>query len=109
MKLLWYKWRQHTSSSVSEWRYISVNADMNYMPKKEWIEEMLDRNNFLDKWSEHYRRVEIRKVKTIPVKDLKEKINDIKDTITNLSNELKDLDSELRFLEFLKAGSRTES
>lgn len=59
MKMNWCKWRSHYSYGTGNWHYIHVRV----MPQQiEWIRRYLATTNLLNIWSEHFRKVEIKKV-----------------------------------------------
>ncbi len=64
MKYKWYKWRQYTSSRVSEWKYILL--DEGYIGNQNAIKELLDNRGSLCTWSEHFRRVEVKPAYNVP-------------------------------------------
>jgi hypothetical protein len=72
-KYQWYKYREHTAGGVGEWKYIYIPY-VSYMPQQDWIEEYLDRKGLLCTWSEHFRRVEIKKVSMVPEKIVEDEI-----------------------------------
>ena len=87
-KYQWYKYREHTAGRVGEWKYIHVRY-VSYMPQQDWIEEYLDRKGLLCAWSEHFRKVEIKKAGKVPEKIVQEKVNEITGNLRAYNDELK--------------------
>ena len=79
-----YKYRQMFSHGYTNWEYIHI-PDC-YGPKD--IEEYLENKNLLDKWSEHFRKVEYKRVTKLP-KDISDRmIDEAKRTINNAKTEI---------------------
>jgi hypothetical protein len=88
-KYQWYKYREYTAGGVGEWKYIHVPYDY-FMPHQDRIdEEYLDRKGLLCTWSEHFRRVEIKKAGKVPEKIVQEKIKEITGNLKDYNEELK--------------------
>lgn len=86
MNFAWYKYREHTSSSTGKWQYIVILDDGQRCHKR--IAYYLDRRGLLSTWSEHFRQVEIKKVKTAPAKDVLGRKKEVERELSDLTSEL---------------------
>lgn len=55
----WYKVRSNTSAGTGDWMYVYIDTD-----NKDVLDELLTKYSDAPTWSEHYRGIDYKKVKT---------------------------------------------
>jgi hypothetical protein len=91
-----FKYRQHYAWGLGDWKYLCLSDDCGY--KDSEMDQYLDDRGLLDTYSDKFRRVTWKKVKTLPRKILVEKIKDVKTEIEDTKEMLKDLNNLLKEL-----------
>lgn len=83
----WYKYREIWAGGRNEWKYADISNSMSPKP----YFDTLANNEY--SWSEHFRKLEWKKIKTPPLEYLQKRIRDAKFAIFIKRDELKQLKS----------------
>tara|TARA_R110000824_G_scaffold12226_2_gene53484 strand:- start:2670 stop:3059 length:390 start_codon:yes stop_codon:yes gene_type:complete len=84
----WIQVRQGSSASAGTWEYMQVPDTCK---TAEDVEEHMDDNHMLNKWSEHYRGIEVVFIRKIPQIEIDDRIKRTKSLIKSLKEDLKEL------------------
>jgi hypothetical protein len=86
--MVWFKWRQMTSASLSKWKYTDSFPDGT---TKQEVFNYLEHCNLLCTWSEHFRHADIVRLKNPPIEIIEKEIKSIKEDLKNSKDKLKRL------------------
>ncbi len=80
---MYWRWRQRTSSGYGVWFITESDAET-----ISELEEYLDDARSLSTWSEHYRGIEGKKLKIVPLDYISKQIEDADETIEHLQKKI---------------------
>lgn len=90
MVLSWYKYRPVYTQGPRDWKYIKTAFSMRV------VREVIMEDGDVNVFSEHFVRVDLRKVAKPPVEVIEQTINLIKDTINKSQKYLVSLEKDLK-------------